>query len=398
MERIIESMKGLDIMHWRSKLIHHQTQIPEGFRSLCAPVYRASTVLFNSQGSVCNDWKTETSYSYGLYGTPTALELAGRIAELEGARHTFLLPSGQAAILLVYLTFCQTGSHALVPLNAYGPNRELAAGLLKGLGIEVEPYDPLLGADIAKLIRPNTTLIWCESPGSVTFEVQDVPAIVKVAHEKSIPVALDNSWAAGILFDAFAHGVDVSMQALTKYVGGHSDLLLGSVSASTEELYEKIGRTWRQMGQSVSPDECSLALRGLQTLGVRLEKLEKSALDIAEWFAKRDEVETVFHPALPSCPGHEIWKRDFVGSSSVFSVLFKSKYSAEQLCAFVDTLKLFGIGLSWGSVQSLAVIFPKLDRPNKDHYRTHLVRFNIGLEEPSDLISDITASISQCLK
>jgi len=385
-------------MHWRSKLIHHQAQAPEGFRSLTPPVYRGSTVLFNCQANVCNDWKTESSYSYGLYGTPTVLELAARIAELEGARHTFLLPSGQAAILLIYLAFCQSGSHALVPLNAYGPNRELAAGLLKGLGIDVEPYDPLLGANIESLIRPNTSLIWCESPGSVTFEVQDVPAIVRVAHAKNIPVALDNSWASGVLFDAFAHGVDVSMQALTKYVGGHSDLLLGSVSVANEELYERVGKIWRQMGQAVSPDECSLALRGLQTLGVRLEKLEKSAIEIAEWFTKRDEVESVFHPALPSCPGHDIWKRDFTGSSSVFSVLFKSQYSAEQLCAFVDALKLFGIGLSWGGVQSLAVIFPKLDRPGKDHYRTHLVRFNIGLEEPIDLIEDITAAISQCLK
>jgi len=385
-------------MHWRSRLIHHQAQAPEGFRSLTPPVYRGSTVLFNCQANVCNDWKTESSYSYGLYGTPTVLELAARIAELEGARHTFLLPSGQAAILLIYLAFCETGSHALVPLNAYGPNRELAAGLLKGLGIDVEPYDPLIGANIESLIRPNTSLIWCESPGSVTFEVQDIPAIVKVAHAKNIPVALDNSWASGVLFDAFAHGVDVSMQALTKYVGGHSDLLLGSVSVANEELYERVGKIWRQMGQAVSPDECSLALRGLQTLGVRLEKLEKSAMDVAEWFVKQDAVETVFHPALPSCPGHEIWKRDFTGSSSVFSVLFKTQYSAEQLCAFVDALKLFGIGLSWGGVQSLAVIFPKLDRPGKDHYRTHLVRFNIGLEEPSDLIEDITVAVTQCLK
>jgi cystathionine beta-lyase len=385
-------------MHWRSKLIHHQAQAPEGFRSLTPPVYRGSTVLFSCQANVCNDWKTETSYSYGLYGTPTVLELAARIAELEGARHTFLLPSGQAAILLIYLAFCQTGSHALVPLNAYGPNRELAAGLLKGLSIDVEPYDPLIGANIESLIRPNTSLIWCESPGSVTFEVQDVPAIVRVAQAKKIPVALDNSWASGVLFDAFAHGVDVSMQALTKYVGGHSDLLLGSVSVANEELYERVGTIWRQMGQAVSPDECSLALRGLQTLGVRLEKLEKSAIEVAEWFVKQDAVEAVFHPALPSCPGHEIWKRDFTGSSSVFSVLFKTQYSAEQFCAFVDALKLFGIGLSWGGVQSLAVIFPKLDRPGKDHYRTHLVRFNIGLEEPSDLIEDIAAAIDHCLK
>jgi cystathionine beta-lyase len=380
-------------MHWRSKLIHHEAQAPEGFRSLAPSIHRGSTILFNCQADVTNDWKTDKCYSYGLYGTPTALELGARIAELENARHTFLLPSGQAAILLIYLTFCKSGSHALVPINAYGPNRDLAAGLLKGLGIDVEPYDPLIGADIAKLIRPNTTLIWCESPGSVTFEVQDIPAIVKVAHEKNVIVALDNSWSAGVFFDAFAHGVDVSMQALTKYVGGHSDLLLGSVSAANEEMYERIGPIWRQLGQAVSPDECSLALRGLQTLGVRLERLERSTLQIAEWLSQRDELEAVFHPAFPSCPGHDYWKRDFTGSASVFSILFKLQYTPQETAHFVDSLKLFSIGLSWGGIQSLVVIFPKLDRPGKEHYKTHLVRLTIGLEEPEDLIEDIEAAL-----
>jgi cystathionine beta-lyase len=380
-------------MHWRSKLIHHKAQAPQGFRSLASAIYRGSTILFDCQADVTNDWKTDKCYSYGLYGTPTALELGARIAELENARHTFLLPSGQAAILLIYLTFCKAGSHALVPQNAYGPNKDLAVGLLKGLGIDVEPYDPLIGAGIERLIRSNTTLIWCESPGSVTMEVQDVPAIVAAAHAENIPVALDNSWSAGIFFDAFAHGIDVSMQALTKYVGGHSDLLLGSVSAANEAMYERIGPIWRQLGQAVSPDECALALRGLQTLGVRLERMERSTLQITHWLSQRDEIEAVLHPALPSCPGHEYWKRDFSGSSSVFSILFKATYSAEQVARFVDTLTLFGIGLSWGGVRSLAVIFPNLNRPGKD-YAGRLVRLNIGLEEPEDLIADLSAVLN----
>jgi len=222
-------------MHWRSKLIHPGAHAPANFRSLATPTYRGSTVVFERQADVSDDWRqTENGYSYGLYGTPTVLELGARIAEIEGAHHSFVVPGGQAAIALIYLAYCRSGTHALVPFTAYGPNRELAGGLLQRLGISVEAYDPLLGAEIAKLIREDTALIWTESPGSVTMEVQDVPAIVAAAHARNVPVALDNTYAAGVLFDAFAHGVDVSMQALTKYVGGHSDLLLGTVSESSD--------------------------------------------------------------------------------------------------------------------------------------------------------------------
>ncbi len=357
------------------------------------PTYRGSTVLFERQADVADGWRqTELGYTYGLYGTPTVLELAARIAELEGARHTFVVPGGQAAIALIYLSFCRAGSHALVPSSAYGPNRQLAQGLLRNLGIEVEPYDPLLGSGIASLIRANTALIWCESPGSVTMEIQDLPAIVAVAHERNIPVALDNTYAAGVLLDAFALGVDVSMQALTKYVGGHSDLLLGTVSVSDEAGYDAVGATHSQLGMAVSPDDCSLALRGLETLGVRLERLESSTLTIARWLQSQPRIETVLHPALPSCPGHELWKRDFSGSASVFSIVFEPRFSPEQVNSFVDALKLFGIGFSWGGTHSLAVAFPGLDRPSGD-YAGRIVRFNIGLEEPSDLIEDLAAAL-----
>ena len=254
-----------------------------GFRSLAPAIHRGSTVVFDRLGDVVDDWRPEAGYNYGLYGTPTTLELGLRVAALEGARHTFVVPGGQAALALVYLAYCRAGSHALVPASVYGPNAEIGGNLLAGLDIEVEAYDPLIGAGIAALIRPNTALVWCESPGSITMEVQDVPALVAAAHARAVPVALDNTYAAGVLFDAFAHGVDVSVQALTKYVGGHSDLLLGTVSVGHDAAYEAIGRVWRLIGMAVSPDDCALALRGLLTLGVRLERLERSTLAVARW-------------------------------------------------------------------------------------------------------------------
>jgi cysteine-S-conjugate beta-lyase len=380
-------------MHWRSKLIHPGAHAPGGFHSLVTPTYRASTVVFERQADVSDDWRqTENGYSYGLYGTPTVLELGARIAEIEGAHHSFVVPGGQAAFSLIYLAYCKTGTHALVPVTAYGPNRELAAGLLKGLGISVQAYDPLIGADIANLIRENTALIWVESPGSVTMEIQDVPAIVAAAHRRRVPVALDNTYSAGVLFDAFAHGVDVSMQALTKYVGGHSDLLLGTVSVADAAAYAAIGAAYKQIGLAVSPDDCSLALRGLLTLGIRLERLEKSTLEVARWLATRPKIETVLHPALPSCPGHEHWRRDFSGSSSIFSIVFEERFSADQVAAFADRLKLFKIGFSWGGVTSLALVYPNLHRQGRD-YAGRLIRLNVGLEEPSDLIADLSQAL-----
>ena len=379
-------------MNWRTKLLDPAPLARPGYRSLATPVFRGSTVVFDSQADVTDDWKqSENGYSYGLYGTPTTLELAARLSNLEESRHTFIVPGGQAAIALVYLAYCQAGSHALVPYSAYGPNREMADGLLKGLSITVEPYDPMIGAGIASLIRDNTSLIWCESPGSVTMEVQDVPAIVAASHKRDVPVALDNTYSAGVLFDAFQHGVDVSIQALTKYVGGHSDILLGSVSARDDRAYATLGPIYRQLGLAVSPDDCSLALRGLQTLDVRLDRLEASTLTIAEWLSGRPEVEAVFHPALPSCPGHEIWKRDFTGSASVFSFRFGREFTAQQVIDFVDALNIFKIGLSWGGVTSLAVVYPALDRPNDDHGH-RLVRLNVGLEAPADLIADLESA------
>ena len=376
-------------MDWRTKLLNPTPHARQDYQSLATPVYRGSTVVFNDQNAVTDDWRqAENGYSYGLYGTPTSLELAARIAGIEGAKETFIVPGGQAAIALIYLSYCQAGSHALVPVSAYGPNKAMAEGLMRGLNVDVEPYDPLVGADIDALIRPNTSLIWCESPGSVTMEVQDVPAIVNAAHGRGVAVALDNTYAAGVMFDAFAHGVDVSMQALTKYVGGHSDLLLGAVSARDAAAYDKLGPIYQQIGLAVSPDDCSLALRGLQTLAVRLDVLEQSTLKVAHWLAAHSLVSQVLHPALASCPGHDIWARDFTGSASVFSFVFDGHIRAEQVIDFINNLEIFRIGMSWGGVHSLAVVYPDLIRPNQD-FAGRIVRLNIGLEKVDDLISDL---------
>lgn len=379
---------------WQTRLLHSNATAPEGYRSLATPVYRGSTTLFPSASAVTDQWDQErVGYTYGLYGTPTSLELAARICELENGRHTILTPGGQSAISLIDFALLNTGDHILVPLSVYRPNRTLTTALLSRFGVSATFYDPLIGAGIASLIQENTRLIWTESPGSVTMEVQDIPAIVAAAHARNVTVVLDNTWAAGVLFDAFAHGIDVTMQAITKYVGGHSDLILGSITVRDDALHQRIGAARQVIGCAVSPDDCSLALRGLQTLGVRLETVERSALEIARWLANRPEVELVLHPALPSCPGHEFWKRDFSGASGVFSIVFKSGPSREQVFAFVDALQLFEIGYSWAGTTSLAVAYTIARAPSRPHYDHRLVRFSIGLESTNDLIADLERAL-----
>ena len=375
--------------HWTTTLIHSDAHAATGFRSLTTPVYRGSTVVFPSAAAANDDWREAAGYTYGLFGTPTTRELAARIAQLERGRWTFLTPGGQASIALIYLAFADAGDHVLVPDSVYGPSRDFASGVLRRYGVDVEFYPPTIGAGIEPLLRANTRLVWCESPGSVTMEVQDVPAIARAAHARGAAVALDNTYAAGIYFDAFAQGVDVTMQALTKYVGGHSDLLLGSVTVRDTDLYERLGPVHSGLGYAVSPDECSLALRGLQTLGVRLDALQQSTVKVAEWLAARPEVETVLHPALPACPGHELWKRDFTGSTSIFSVVFSEGTTRDAIAAFVDALRLFKIGYSWGGVTSLAVPWFSLERTHGNPYGHRVVRFNIGLEHADDLMADL---------
>jgi cystathionine beta-lyase len=375
---------------WKTKLIHTDTQVPEGFRSLSTPVFRGSTVLFANAAAVNDEWNQhEVGYTYGLYGTPTALELAGRICELENGAYTLLAPGGQAALSLINFAFLKTGDHVLVPESVYSPHRKLASQVLRRFGVEVSYYPPAAGAEIAARLRGNTRLVWCESPGSITMEVQDVPAIAAAAHRGGAKVALDNTWAAGVYFDALAHGVDITTQALTKYVGGHSDLLLGSVTVRDHEAYDRLGETHQVLGCAVSPDDCSLALRGMKTMAVRLKTIEAAALEMAGWLAGRPEISVVLHPALASCPGHEFWLRDFTGSSGAFSIVFHRQFSKEQVFAFVDALELFKIGYSWGGVTSLAVAYDFHGNPGRPDYGHRIVRLNIGLEEVDDLKADL---------
>jgi len=396
--------------NWKTKLIHSDAHAPDGFRSLATPVYRGSTVLFPNAAAVNDTWNQyEAGYTYGLYGTPTVLELAGRICELEHGHRTLLTPGGQAAISLINFAFLNAGDHVLLPESVYSPSRRFASQVLRRFGVDVTLYRPTVGQAVEEaprrglpkaeviqsLFRPNTKLAWCESPSSITMEVQDVPAIVRAAHEAGALVALDNTWAAGIYFDAFAHGVDITMQALTKYVGGHSDLLLGSITVREDGLYKRLGSTHQLLGCAASPDDCSLALRGMKTLGVRLKHIEESALAISQWLAQRPEIELVLHPALASCPGHEIWKRDFTGSTGVFSIVFGKEFAKKQVLAFVDALELFEIGYSWAGVTSLAVAYDFGGNAARSNHGHRIVRLSIGLEDVEDLKADLEQALKQ---
>ncbi len=380
---------------WKTKLIHSDATVPEGFHALATPVYRGSTVVFEHAAQASDRWnQLEIGYTYGLYGTPTTLELAAKICELEKGFRTFITPGGQAAISLIHLALLKAGDHVLLPESIYGPNRMFSNGVLRRFGVEVSYYPPGAGAGIRSEFKPNTRLVWCESPGSITMEVQDLPAIAQAAHEQGALAVLDNTWAAGIYLDAFALGMDVTMQALTKYVGGHSDLLLGSVTVRDEKIYERLGETHQVLGCAASPDDCSLALRGLKTMAVRLKAAEQNALALAQWLSARPEVETVLHPALPSCPGHELWKRDFTGSSGLFSVVFKPRYGKEQVLAFIDALRLFKIGYSWGGVTSLVMTYD-LQSPKRPAYGSRLVRLYTGLEAIEDLLADVEQALAR---
>jgi cystathionine beta-lyase len=381
---------------WTTKLIHSDVKIPEGFRSLATPVYRGSTTLFSDAAKVDDNWNQyEVGYTYGLYGTPTTLELAARICELEGGHRTLITPGGQCAISTIQFAFLKSGDHILVPESVYGPNRKLVRFVLRRFGVETTFYPPATGREIEALFRPNTRMVWCESPGSITMEVQDIPAIAEVAHAHGALLVMDNTWAAGVLFDALAHGVDITMQAVTKYIGGHSDLLLGAITVKDEALWNTLGEHQQVLGAAASPDDCSLALRGMKTMAVRLKAIESSALHIAEWLSQRPEVERVLHPALPSCPGHEFWKRDFLGSSGLFSIVFKPGVTKQQVLDFVNALELFEIGYSWGGFASLAVAYDFTGFKGRPDYGYRIVRLHIGLENRNDLIADLEQALTK---
>lgn len=383
-------------MRDQTRCVQHPPAKLDGYASLAVPTYRASTIVYpDGQSFLDRSKRGFDDYTYGMHGTPTTRILEAQLTALHGGTRTILVPSGQAAISMVMLTVLQPGDHVLIPDNAYGPVRSLCRNYLAPRGVEHTIYDPMIGGAIAGLIRPETKLVWVESPGSGTMEVQDVPAIARAAKAKGVLVGCDNTWATPLLFKPLSHGVDVAVEALTKYVGGHSDLLMGSITVADVALRDRIKLTMRDLGIGVSPDEASLALRGLETMAVRLAHMGRVSVDFARRLADHPAVETVLHPALPSCPGHEVWARDFAGSASVFSIVLKPGLEARMEPA-LSALTVFAIGASWGGTRSLiAPANVKGDRTAVPWpHESGLIRINIGLEDPGDLWADLEAMLA----
>jgi len=354
------------------------------------PVVHASTVLFPDARTMAG---RAQKYTYGTRATPTSDALTSAIDELEGSAGTIAVPSGLAAVTVPLLGFLSAGDHLLMVDSVYHPTRHFADTMLKRLGVETEYYDPMIGAGIARLMRPNTKVVFTESPGSNTFEVQDIPAIAKVAHAGGAIVMLDNTWATPLYFKALDFGVDVSIHAATKYPSGHSDVLLGTVSANAA-CWPHLREAYYTLGVCAGPDDVYQVLRGLRTMGVRLAHHEKSALEIARWLETQPGVSRVLHPALPSFPGHDIWKRDFSGSSGIFSVVLKGG-GQKQAHAFLDALQIFGLGYSWGGYESLAVNVFLDDRvAAKGDYDGPVIRLQIGLEDVADLKADVARGLA----
>jgi len=374
----------------QTALIHSEYSAPAGFDAFPVAIHHASTVLFKNVAAMrARDWQEKSSYTYGLHGTPTSFTLEARLAEIEGGQHCLLAPSGLAAISMIDLALLKSGDDVLLPDNVYNPNRDLNNWLARDFGITARYYDPLIGAGIADLIQPNTRLIWTEAPGSVSMEVPDLPAICAAAHAKGALVAIDNTWSAGLALRAFDHGVDIVMQALTKYQSGGSDVLMGAVISRDPALNQRLQTAHMRLGFGVGMDDAYLVLRGLPTMKLRFEAHDAAARTVAAWLQQQPQIGKVLHPAFADCPGHETWKRDFTGAGGLFSVLFDARYSEEQTDRFVDSLKLFKIGYSWGGANSLCVPY-RIQTMRKDWQdQGVLVRFNIGLEDPQDLIADI---------
>ena len=356
------------------------------------PVVHASTVLFPDAQTMRS---RNMRYTYGTRGTPTSEALCTAIDSLEGSAGTIAVPSGLAAVTVPLLAFLAAGDHILLVDTIYFPTRRFADTMLKRLGVEVEYYEPEIGADIAKLVKPNTRVIFTESPGSNTYEIQDIPAITAVAREHGIITMLDNTWATPLLFKPLDHGVDISIHAATKYPGGHSDILLGTVSAN-EKCWEQLYNTYVSLGTCAGPDDVYQGLRGLRTMGLRLKHHEASALEIAHWLEGRPGVVKVLHPGLESHPGHAIFKRDFSGSSGTFSFVLEG--GVEQANAFLDALRVFRLGYSWGGYDSLAVNASLADRTvaTRD-YGGAVMRLHIGVEDIPDLIADIEGALAAAL-
>ena len=380
--------------------LRQSTQLVEGGRRrewrgrlVNVPVERASTILFDDAEDLNASKPGLGNYRYGLQGTATHWALSEALTALEpGAAGTVLYPSGLAAVTGPLLAILCSGDELLVPDSVYGPTRKFCDTMLKRMGVAARYYDPLIGRGIADLIGEKTRAILLESPGSLTMEVQDVPAICAVARDRGVATLLDNTWATPLFFPAIAAGVDVTILAATKYVGGHADVMLGSATV-TEQYFQRVQSAAWDVGFAVSADDAWLGSRGLRTMGLRLRQHEESALKVARWLQSRPEVGRLLHPALPDCPGHDIWKRDFKGSSGLFSFELKDADKARR-ARFVDSLKLFGIGYSWGGYESLVLPVDPFRTVSKPP-APNLVRLHIGLEDADDLIADLETALDQ---
>jgi cysteine-S-conjugate beta-lyase len=354
------------------------------------PVFRTSTVLFPDLESYeARDGDDYKSVRYGMHGTPTTFALEEAVAKMEGGYAAVALPSGLAAITASLCAYAKAGSHLLIPDSTYTPTRTFCDRHLKPFGVEIQYYDPLIGAGIDKLLRNNTAAVLCEAPGSLSFEMQDIPAIAEAAHRRGIPVLADTTWGTPYFFRSFEKGVDVSIHAATKYIAGHSDIVMGII-VTNEKHWLTVRHTVAHYGYGVSPEDCYLALRGFRTIGVRLKQQMENALKVARWLQAHKQVRRVLYPALESDPGHALWKRDFSGAASLFSFVLDPA-TEQQVSAFVNALQLFGIGSSWGGFESLAIV------ARVERYRTvtkwdpggPTIRLHIGLEDPDDLIADL---------
>lgn len=380
--------------HPETLLAHLGRDPTSHFGTVNPPVYHASTLLFETVEAHHEAGRRRLEKgqsSYGRTGTPTTFAFEDTVAALEGGWGAIAVSSGLQAIAVVLMAFAGNGSHLLLPDSVYFPARRICDDLLRRLGVETTFYDPLIGAGIAELVRDNTALIYLESPGSLTFEVQDVPAIVAAAKAAGVPTAIDNTWATPLYFRPLSLGVDIVLHAATKYLVGHSDAMLGVVVCG-ERHYELLRKTSQMLGCAAAPDDVYLGLRGLRTLAVRLERHQATALRLAEWLDNRPEVDRLLHPALPSCPGHDLWRRDFSGSSGLFGFTLKP-CRPEAAAAFVNSLELFGIGASWGGFESLMILADPAALRTATRWAAPgpTLRLHAGLEHPDDLIADLEA-------
>ena len=357
------------------------------------PIVRGSTVVYPSTEDFL---ARKARYTYGTQGNPTIDALVAAANTIEGGAGTVVTPSGLLACTLPFLAYLSAGDHVLVTDSVYRPTRHFCETMLKRMGIETSYFDPALGSDIESLFKPNTKAVWTEAPGSQTFEMQDIPAIVAAAHARDILVMMDNTWATPLFFDSHKFGVDISVQAGTKYYAGHSDVLIGTVSARTPELYAQLRASWEQLGLIIAPEDAFLTLRGMRTMAIRLKEQMPAGIAMAQWLAARPEVARVLHPALPDDPGHAIWKRDFTGASSLFAIEL-APVSMDAVAAMLDGLTLFGMGASWGGYESLVLPFDcrTYRTATKPGFKGPTIRIHIGLEDLEDLKADLDAGFAR---